>query len=63
MCAKKDVRKTKETVEEEEDKLNNVIQNHLSKYKEAYTKYYQRNKNKNSPNLRDSYPVIILIPE
>ena len=47
----------------EEGKLNNVIQNHLSKYKEAYTKYYQRNKNKNSPNLRDSYPVIILIPE
>ena len=47
----------------EEGKLNNVIQNHLSKYKEAYTKYYQKNKNKNSPNLRDSYPVIILIPE
>ena len=50
-------------LKKEEDKLNNVIQNHLSKYKEAYTKYYQRNKNKNSPNLRDSYPVIILIPE
>ena len=47
----------------EEGKLNNVIQNHLSKYKQAYTKYYQRNKNKNSPNLRDPYPVIILIPE
>ena len=46
-----------------EDNLNFVIQNHLTKYKEAYTKYYQRNKNKNSPNLRDPYPVIILIPE
>ena len=46
-----------------EDNLKLVIQNHLTKYKEAYTKYYQRNKNKNSPNLRDPYPVIILIPE
>ena len=46
-----------------EKKLNDVIVNHLSKYKEAYTKYYKRNKNKNSPNLRDPYPVIILIPE
>jgi rhamnulose-1-phosphate aldolase/alcohol dehydrogenase len=47
----------------DESKLNNVIKNHLSKYKEAYTKYYLRNKNKNSPNLRDPYPIIILIPE
>ena len=47
----------------EEGRLNKVIQNHLSKYKEDYTKYYLRNKNKNSPNLRDPYPVIILIPE
>ena len=46
-----------------EKKLNDVIVNHLSKYKETYTKYYKRNKNKNSPNLRDPYPVIILIPE
>ena len=46
-----------------EKKLNDVIVNHLSKYKQAYTKYYKRNKNKNSPNLRDPYPVIILIPE
>ncbi len=46
-----------------EKKLNDVIVNHLSKYKAAYTKYYKRNKNKNSPNLRDPYPVIILIPE
>ena len=46
-----------------EKKLNDVIVNHLGKYKEAYTKYYKRNKNKNSPNLRDPYPVIILIPE
>ena len=46
-----------------EDNLKLVIQNHLTKYKEAYTKYYQRNKNKNSPNLRDPYPVIVLIPE
>ena len=46
-----------------EKKLNDVIVNHLTKYKEAYTKYYKRNKNKNSPNLRDPYPVIILIPE
>ena len=47
----------------EEGRLNRVIQNHLSKYKEDYTKYYLRNKNKNSPNLRDPYPVIILVPE
>ena len=47
----------------DEKKLNNVIQNHLFKYKEAYTKYYLRNKNNKSPNLRDPYPVIILIPE
>jgi len=47
----------------DESKLNNVIKNYLSKYKEAYSKYYLRNKNKNSPNLRDPYPVIILIPE
>ena len=46
-----------------EDNLKLIIQNHLTKYKEAYTKYYQRNKNKNSPNLRDPYPVIVLIPE
>ena len=46
-----------------EDNLKLVIQNHLTKYKEAYIKYYQRNKNKNSPNLRDPYPVIVLIPE
>ena len=47
----------------QEDNLKLVIQNYLTKYKEAYTKYYQRNKNKNSPNLRDPYPVIVLIPE
>ena len=46
-----------------EDNLKLVIQNHLTKYKESYTEYYQRNKNKNSPNLRDPYPVIVLIPE
>ena len=46
-----------------ETKIKSVIQNHLDKYKEAYTKYYNRNKSKGSPNLRDPYPVIILIPE
>jgi len=46
-----------------EKKLDNVIQNNLNKYKEAYSRYYNRNKNNNSPNLRDPYPVIILIPE
>ena len=37
-------------------KLNDVIVNHLSKYK-AYTKYYKRNKNR-TPNLRDPYQLL-----
>ena len=45
------------------NKINDIIKKHLLKYKDSYTKYYNRNKNKNSPNIRDSYPVIILIPE
>lgn len=46
-----------------ENKIESVIQSYLNKYKEAYTKYYNRNKTKGSPNLRDPYPVIVLIPE
>ena len=46
-----------------ENKIDSVIQSHLDKYKVAYTKYYNRNKSKGSPALRDPYPVIILIPE
>ena len=46
-----------------EEKIDNVIKSHLGKYKEAYINYYNRNKEKGSPNLRDPYPVIILIPE
>ena len=46
-----------------ENKIESVIQSYLNKYKEAYTKYYNRNKTKDSPNLRDPYPVIVLIPE
>ena len=46
-----------------ENKITKIIEDNLSKYKEAYTKYYNRNKSKGSPNLRDPYPVIILIPE
>ena len=46
-----------------EEKIDSVIKSHLGKYKEAYTNYYNRNKEKGSPNLRDPYPVIILIPE
>ena len=46
-----------------ESKINKIIKENLSKYKDAYTKYYNRNRSKGSPNLRDPYPVIILIPE
>ena len=46
-----------------ESKITKIIEENLLKYKEAYTKYYNRNKSKGSPNLRDPYPVIILIPE
>ena len=46
-----------------ESKINKIISENLSKYKDAYTKYYNRNRSKGSPNLRDPYPVIILIPE
>ena len=46
-----------------ENKINKIIEENLTKYKNAYTKYYLKNKSKGSPNLRDPYPVIILIPE
>ena len=46
-----------------EHKINKIIEENLTKYKNAYTKYYLKNKSKGSPNLRDPYPVIILIPE
>ena len=46
-----------------ENKIDSIIKTHLNKYKEDYKKYYKRNKSKGSPNLRDPYPVIILIPE
>ena len=46
-----------------QNKINKIIEENLTKYKNAYTKYYMRNKSKGSPNLRDPYPVIILIPE
>lgn len=46
-----------------ENKIHSIVKTYLEKYKEAYTKYYNRNKSKGSPNLRDPYPVIILIPE
>ena len=49
-------------VKNEKD-LNKIIEKYLNKYKDDYGKYYKRNKNKNSPNLRDPYPVIVLIPE
>jgi|TARA_B110000263_G_C15306976_1_gene510936 rhamnulose-1-phosphate aldolase/alcohol dehydrogenase len=43
--------------------LKDIIFENIKKYKTAYSKYYSRNKNKDSPNLRDPYPVIVLIPE
>ena len=46
-----------------EHKINKIIEENLTKYRNAYAKYYMRNKSKGSPNLRDPYPVIILIPE
>jgi len=46
-----------------QNKINKIIEENLTKYKNAYAKYYMRNKSKGSPNLRDPYPVIILIPE
>ena len=50
-------------LEKNEKKISEIIEKNLDKYKEAYTKYYNRNKSKGSPNLRDPYPVIVLIPE
>ena len=50
-------------LEKNEKKISDIIEKNLDKYKEAYTKYYNRNKSKGSPNLRDPYPVIVLIPE
>lgn len=46
-----------------ENNIKNIIEAHLSKYRETYRKYYNRNRNINSPKIRDPYPVIILIPE
>ena len=43
--------------------LKSIVIENIKKYKSAYSKYYNRNKDKNSPNLRDPYPVIVLIPE
>ena len=45
-----------------ENELNKNIEKYLKKYKDDYGKYYKRNKYKNSPNLRDPYPVIVLLP-
>ena len=50
-------------LQKNEKKISDIIEKNLDKYKEAYTKYYNRNKEKGSPNLRDPYPVIVLIPE
>ena len=50
-------------LQKNEKKISDIIEKNLDKYKEAYTKYYNRNKSKGSPNLRDPYPVIVLIPE
>jgi len=50
-------------LEKNEKKISDIIEKNLDKYREAYTKYYNRNKSKGSPNLRDPYPVIVLIPE
>ena len=50
-------------LEKNEKKISEIIEKNLDKYKQAYTKYYNRNKSKGSPNLRDPYPVIVLIPE
>ena len=50
-------------LEKNEKNISEIIEKNLDKYKQAYTKYYNRNKSKGSPNLRDPYPVIVLIPE
>ena len=50
-------------LQKNERKISEIIEKNLDKYKEAYTKYYNKNKSKGSPNLRDPYPVIVLIPE
>ena len=50
-------------LQKNEKKISDIIEKNLDKYKEAYTKYYNRNKEKGSPNIRDPYPVIVLIPE
>ena len=43
--------------------LEKILINAITKYKINYEKYYIKNKEKKSPNLRDPFPVIVLIPE
>lgn len=43
--------------------LLETLSKDVEKYRLEYAKYYNRNKLKSSPDLRDGNPVIILIPE
>ena len=43
--------------------LQETLKKDVEKYRLEYAKYYNRNKLKGSPDLRDGNPVIILIPE
>ena len=45
------------------EKLDEIVKKKLDEYKKNYEIYYNKNKSKKSPSLRDPYPVIILIPE
>jgi len=47
-----------ETVSEVLNKLDNL----LEQYYKDYKSYYEKNKEKDSPSMRDAYPVVILIP-
>ena len=39
------------------------IENDLEAYRKTYFKYYSKNKRKDSPKIRDSNPIIFLIPK
>ena len=49
---------TKDSIEE----LKNSIAKGLKNYRTDYEKYYNQNKEKNSPKMRDANPKIVLIP-
>ncbi len=44
------------------ESLDQAIETGLSQYRERYSRYYEANKEANSPALRDQNPTVVLIP-